>query len=246
MIHHHNDGKTYSKNIYGFCFEGGLGDWWCWTNKILHLSELNKETILVTTQNSSSVKAPTGNLKMCANFLENSGSFEYREARETIKLIYNFFPPDRNIPEGYDCFHPAIYRWSDKKSKIIAYQFDGIHLAEQKNPNNDEINYFLNTTKNLGYTPVDIGHRQPLDFCIKTMAESHCFVGCPSGMGVIARSVGVPINLIYKNINLSYVEFMQHNYYKIDNLNQNIKWYRAFDDFFDHCDLNRTKRIKVI
>ena len=232
MIRHHNNGKIYSRDVYGFPHENGLGDWWCWTNKILHLSETKKETILVTTQNSK-----YDHIRMCTNFIKSSGSFEYRHEFETIRL---------NHVQGYDCFHPAIYRWSNKKSKTITFQFDGVHMAGQKNPDAYEINYFISTVKNLGYTPVDIGHRQPLEFCIKAMAESHCFVGCPSGMGVIARSVGVPINLIYRHLNSNDVEFLKYHYYKVDELNKNIKWYKTFDDFFDHCDLNRTKGIKVI
>lgn len=118
-------------------------------------------------------------------------------------------------------------RWQPIGVKV-AFQFDGICDGHLKNPSSNQIKFFLEKTRMLGLEPIDIGHKQELSYCIDTMAKANCLVSCPSGMAVIARSINVPVCIVYNNLSVENVNSLKELQYK----SNRIWWFKNFEEMF--------------
>jgi hypothetical protein len=164
-----------------------FGDVWAYTNLLLKISERSGQPIKVGIENQKIRKT----ILQIRPFLKSKGKIVF--SNRLANLNFSYCDP-YNIR-----FVPSVRTWNYKrslKSKIVAYQFDGNHLAEQKNLPWDKIQFLINSLKRMGYEPVNVGGYKKMNFIINTLSNCKFFVGCPSGLSVAARSVGCPINLI--------------------------------------------------
>ncbi len=133
---------------------------------------------------------------------------------------------------------PFIVKWfrtkekwlNARRSNIVTYQFDGRHLSNLKNLPLDRVHYLRKQLIDLGFNPIDVGGMKPLDYIIHTMANARFHVGCPSGMGIVALSVGVPVYNITRFLSDDFVAFMQTCQYK----NRPVQTFKFVDDFVRH------------
>lgn len=205
--------------IYGLPFDyGGLGDYWAYTNYFLKLSQDSNDTAYIKCNDYS-----TKIIKQCRNFIQSTGSIMFTDMPITKIIFWR---------AAYRNMLPAIKTWNPIGSKL-AFQFDGICDGNLKNPSSEEINFFLKKTKILGLQAINIGNKQPLAYCIETMAKSECLVACPSGMSVIARSINTPVCLIYKNLTQTAIE----NLYQLQyNYSKRIWLFKTFEEMFAYWD----------
>lgn len=192
---YHNFSKVYGYNLSHF------GDTWAYTNLLLRLSEGNGKPVRVGIENQKLKKL----ILQIRPFLKSKGRIVFSNRRADLKYMYC---------DPYKIkFVPAIRTWNYKralKSKIVAYQFDGIHLSEEKNLPPHRIKVLLSALRKMGYTPVNVGGHKKIDFIINTLSNCKFFIGCPSGLSVAARSVKCPIFLITWKLGLDWVNWIKN------------------------------------
>jgi len=174
------------QDIYSYGWNH-FGDVWAYTNLLLRISETSGKPAKVGIENQKIRKT----ISQIRPFLKSKGEIVFTNRRANINC---------NYCDAYNIkFMPSVRTWNYKrslKSKIIAYQFDGNHLGEQKNLPWDKIQFLFNSLKKMGYQPVNVGGYKKMSFIINTLSNCKFFVGCPSGLSVVARSVDCPTNLI--------------------------------------------------
>ena len=192
-----------------------LGDIWAFTSYILKQSEIENKTIYF---DRGSLNSQISSFK---NFFDTNGKIELNKQKNKIKKVkanYMFFRE----------FLKTKIQWKENNNKIIAYQFDGRHLNYNKNPNKNEIIYFLNFFEKLGYNLINVGNFKPLSFIIKTLSECEFFIGVISGISIVANSVGCPINLLENNLPKWKVNKLKFTHLsKIKNIN----YYKRINNF---------------
>jgi hypothetical protein len=187
--------------IYGYPEECGFGDIWAVTSFLLRISEESARP----TKFAARSKSFKSTMQDILPLLQSKGKIEFVGGQAAQRIL--------NYCEPYKVkFVPTINKWTGN-SKIIAYQFDGNHLANHKNINKDRLEWLLNNLIKMGYEPVNVGGRQSVEFIIDTLAKAKLFVGCPSGLSVAAISVGTPIFLITKMLKVKFVRFLRSCHY---------------------------------
>lgn len=188
----------YASRIFGYPEECGFGDIWAVTSYLLRLSE---KTSTPTKFFTKSQRFKT-TMKEILPFLNSSGRIEFVAGSAAHKIL-NYCEPYRTK------FVPTTKIWERRHSKIIAYQFDGNHLAKLKNISSFSVSKLLDSLTKMGYTPVNIGDQKSIEFIVDTLSQAKLFVGCPSGLSIAAISVGTPIFLITKMLNVDFVRFLR-------------------------------------
>jgi hypothetical protein len=208
------------EKIYGYTEYCGFGDLWAVASYLLRVSEeLGKP----------------------------SRFFGKSKQRNTINSILPHFrskgavnivphPPQKLKMLGY-CepfrvkFVPTHQSWKyNKYSKTVAYQFDGYHLAGEKNLPLKRFMYLLESLNAMGYQAIDVGNSKPISFIIDTLAKCKFFVGCPSGLSVVSISVGNPVFLITRLMNPLFLKFMQNCQYRT----KSVQMFTTVDEFLIH------------
>ncbi len=91
--------------------------------------------------------------------------------------------------------HPTRKRWVGGVNAVqlgrVAWQFDGRTMPE-KNPPADDIPRLLAAMEQHG-APVKVGLPLTIAQSVEMLATSDFFVGCASGLALMAWSVGVPV-----------------------------------------------------
>lgn len=196
----------------------GFGDLWALTSYLLRVSEESGKPARFFTRNQKQ-KDIVGSI---IPHLRSKGKIVF-VSRPTEKLLGYCEPFLVKLVST-----KQIWKYN-RQAKIVAYQFDGVHLADQKNLPLPRLIHLLRSLTNQGYIPVDVGHHKPLSFIINTLSRCKFFVGCPSGLSVVAMSVGCPIMLITRKISPAYLGFMKrHCQYKTSRM---IEMYMTVDEF---------------
>lgn len=214
--------------IYGYPDECGFGDIWAVTSYLLRISEEASSPSRFFTKS----KTFKSTMQAILPFLKSKGSIEFIGGK-SAQRIFDYCEPYRAK------FVPTINRWKFRnrlKSKIIAYQFDGSHMAKYKNITGKRLASFLNSLIKMGYEPINVGG-QSVEFVVKTLAEARLFVGCPSGLSIAAISVGTPTFLITKMLKVDFVRFLRSCQYHT----RSVRTFRTVDQFL-FC-LNRERRM---
>lgn len=211
--------KRYSiKNkIYGYQDACGFGDIWALTSYLLRVSEESGKPTHYFSRNQRQKEI----MQSIVPHLKSKG-----------KIVFSFKPTERLL--GY-C-EPFLLKLVPTKrtwkyngcARVVAYQFDGVHLADEKNLPLPRLIHLLRSLTNQGFIPIDVGHHKPLSFIVDTLAKCKFFVGCPSGLSVAAMSVGCPIMLITRKIKPAYLGFMKRCQY---NTSRRIEMYMTVDEF---------------
>lgn len=172
------------------CTELGFGDTWAVTNFLLRVSEEIQAPTRVFSRNKAFVKLVTE----IPQYLDTNGKIKFVTDVPQVGMTY--CDPYRVR------FYSTKKKWQPEN--IVAYQLEGRHLANFKNiPHN-----ILNKLISLGYLPINVGGFKPLAFIIDMLSRCKFFVGCPSGIGVAALSVGCPVYIITSQLRNDYLRFM--------------------------------------
>lgn len=197
-------GHDFRDVIYGYETEAcGFGDAFAVTNYLLRASERIKKPVRFACHNRDLRER----VRFISTYLDTPGRINIVNARKQKILGYC-------EPFGVK-FVRTKRRWRyNHWSKIVAYQFDGRHLAEEKNLPPDRVDYLVKQLKMMGYNPIDVGNHKPLGYVIDVLAKCRFFVGCPSGIAHVSQSVGNPIYVITKEMKRSYLNFMRRCQYR--------------------------------
>ncbi len=141
------------------------------------------------------------------------------------------------IKDGFGCnYLNTKTKWVGDK-KLICVQFDGKSQQELKNLDvNEELRLLKFLSNN--YEVIDVGKRMPLMHVIENLSRASAFVGVPSGISHVARSVGLPIVLICqdkleKHINIKNKMDVK-SYFKIIYGNTDVLIYNNVDLLINH------------
>ncbi len=181
LPNHYNPSRIHGYGLSHF------GDIWAYTNLLLKISDSSGKPVRVGIENQKL----RNTILQIKPFLNSKGRIVFTNRR--ANFIYDYCDPYRIE------FVDSVRTWNYKrslKSKVVAYQFDGNHLSEQKNLPWKEIQFLIKSLASMGFNPVNVGGYKKIDFIVNTLSNCRFFVGCPSGLSVAARSVKCPINLI--------------------------------------------------
>lgn len=216
--------------VYGYTDHCHFGDSWAVTSYLLRLSQETGRPSRFFTK-SQTVR---DSIVQIRPFFRSRGRIEF--AFEPPERIFHYCEP------YWVKFVPTIRVWNSScefNSRLVAYQFDGNHLWEQKNLPSDRLHYLLYSLRKMGFIPIDVGHRRKISTIINTLANCRFFVGCPSGLSVVARSVGCPIMLITRHLDPGMKSFLRMCQYH----RTNVKMFTAVDQFLAHV---RRRRVRML
>lgn len=219
--------KLYVDKVYGYSDDAsGFGDLWAVTSYLLRVSEESGKP----TQFFSRIKKVKSTMRDIIPHLSSKGRIEFVD-RPLQKILGYCEPYSVKLV-------PTNKLWNyNRHHNIVAYQFDGIHLSEQKNLPLPRLRFLIQSLKELGFRPFDIGHGRAIKDIIDILSECQFFVGCPSGLSVVSMSVGNPIILITRNIDPRYCTFMKRCQYKT----AEVDMYRTVDEFL--IEIRRRNRM---
>jgi len=208
--------STAKDKIYGYADMCGFGDIWALTSYLLRVSEEAGRPTRFFTRNEK-IRAI---IRSIIPHLRSKGK---------IHLAHNPLQKQLGYCEPFLVkFVPTHKKWQyNRASNIVAYQFDGNHLGNEKNLPWQRQLYLLRSLRRMGFIPVDVGHKKPIRFIVDTLSKCRFFVGCPSGLSVVSISVGNPVYLITRSINPKYCGFMRNCQYKT----KEVHMYRTVDEF---------------
>jgi len=202
--------------IYGYPEACGFGDMWAVTSYLLRISEETARPTKFFTR-SQNFKST---IQSILPLLQSKGKIEFIGG-QAAQRMFNYCEPYKVK------FVPTIKTWTKNDNRIIAYQFDGSHLSETKNINENRLIWLLNNLIKMGYKPINIGGKQSIEFIVDTLAKAELFVGCPSGLSIAALSVGTPIFLITKMLKVDFVRFLRSCQYHT----KPVKMFRTANQF---------------
>lgn len=110
--------------------------------------------------------------------------------------------PGVHEPDGFDVWAapswPTHLRWEPPfGTESIAYQFDGISSAKDKNPSESDQALIWNVLNTHSGKPTTaLGKHLTLKQCVAVLARTPFFIGCDSGMSHLAHAVGCPTIII--------------------------------------------------
>lgn len=91
---------------------------------------------------------------------------------------------------------PTRRQWQAGPFRRLAYQFDGITFAEEKNPPARDIEEILAFCRDSGTDTVRLGKHLGIERCIEELLRCDFFVGCASGLAELCYSVGIPVYIL--------------------------------------------------
>lgn len=195
--------------IYGLRFKnGGLGDYWQSISYFLTESEKKQQTIQINVNQKTK-----DTFAWIRPLLDSTGSYDFVNEKADY------------LPSWEELCYPVVKtktQWQDVKSNTICYQFDGYCDANLKNPFPHEIQQFFERMKQFNFQ--NVGNYLNVYKGIKFLSTAKIFVGCPSGLSIIALSVGVPIYVVYNR--LPNIERLIDVRYK----DKNIKFYKNLSE----------------
>lgn len=91
---------------------------------------------------------------------------------------------------------PARSRWRKPTStkRRVAYQFDGVSSARDKNPPPAHVVKLQAAFPQIEW--IRLGRHISISDCVETLANVDAFIGCDSGMSHLAHSVGTPMGVV--------------------------------------------------
>lgn len=114
--------------------------------------------------------------------------------QELVALVDE--PPDEAL-DGFDVWAapviPTVSTWEwPRCDRMVAYQFDGISSAQEKNPPLHEAHAILCWLTSRGFDTHPLGADRSLSQCVEILSRSVLFIGSDSGFSHVAHSVGTP------------------------------------------------------
>lgn len=209
------------EKVYTYTQYCGFGDIWAVTSYLLRVSEEIKKPARFWPRSSRQRDI----IRAVTPLLRSRGSIDIVPAPTPKMKMLNYCEPFRVK------FVPTYKRWKHNKySNIVAYQFDGNHLADEKNLPLPRLMYLLKSLEAMGYKTMDVGHRKPLPYIIDVLSKCKFFVGCPSGLSVVSISVGNPVFLITRSMNPLFLRFMADCQYRT----KSVQMFSTVDEFLIH------------
>jgi hypothetical protein len=159
-----------------------LGDLWIFVSAGLRLSEHLGEPVRLEAPRLEREATSLGLIEEIAAQMDSTG-----------QVIASTETPTETFGNLWRRLYlqPTRRRWRPGPHGRIAYQFDGRTLPE-KNPPTQDIPRLIDGISRYG-TPVKVGLPCTIAESVEILATSDCFVGCASGLAIIAWSVGIPV-----------------------------------------------------
>jgi hypothetical protein len=219
------------EKIYAYTQYCGFGDMWAVASYLLRVSEELKKPVRFFAQSSKQRDI----IRAVLPHLRSKGKVDLVPAPTAKMKWLGYCEPFRVK------FVPTYRRWKyNKYSNLVAYQFDGRHLAAEKNLPPQRLKYLLDSLHLMGYHTVDVGHKKPLEFIIDVLAKCKFFIGCPSGLSVVSASVGNPVFLITRAMHPLFLKFMQECQYRT----KSVHMFTTVDEFLIHVKrMNRCGKL---
>lgn len=175
-----------------------LGDQWATVNLMLAKSTCQDAPVFLSTQQNDRNLRPVHEA-----ILRHIQVPWPRHFDGGVKLTDT---PGNTDLEGYDVWATPYYptrhiRWNARQAHTtICYQFDGVSIADQKNPPPGELALLLDWIHRSGFEAVRLGLPMTIEEDIVALANAVAFIGVDSGMSHIAHSTGTPTFLLeYQN-----------------------------------------------
>jgi hypothetical protein len=161
----------------------GLGDLWASTSYLLGLSIREHGRVQVQRVNGMMVDE-------IYDVLDSPGKLHMTDTKGDVEL------------EGAYIWHapyaPTRLRWHPHAgADYFCYQFDGVSLADEKNPNLVDAENILNAAEAVSGLPgIRLGKHLGIHRCVELLSQAAFFVGCDSGISHMVHSVGTPCFLL--------------------------------------------------
>jgi len=176
----------------------GFGDIWASTSWLLRKSEELNEVVRV--------KAEFPHFRDWMAFIspifDSVGRLKFVDRGIAVRPRY------ANIFKG---LMPVKKRWEPRPKKVV-YQLDGRHNAHLKNLSSDQTRFLLSSLRRMGYSNFNVGNMTPIRQVVRHMSEAAFFVGVPSGMSVVALSVGLPVYIVLNKMPRWHVNWIYKGY----------------------------------
>jgi hypothetical protein len=179
-------------NVYRHPGRGGaFGDSFGWASFIYRLSEAHGNKKIKVTEIHPKC------FDMVRDILQTTGQVEVIKKEQDTKVTY--LPG--GTKGGYrfiysQLFLPSKFKWQNNKSKKVGYQFGKRGLADRRIQDPQDELLIINTLKEVGYEPIEMGGFLGNEACAKIASEVQFFVGTCSGMSHLCHSVGTPVHMI--------------------------------------------------
>jgi hypothetical protein len=93
-------------------------------------------------------------------------------------------------------FFPTFQTWEPNNNKFVAYQFGHGGQTDRQVQNKEDEKLILETLKNKGYTPIELGGFLTNSGCIENAIKCEFFVGTCSGMSHLCHAIGLPCHIL--------------------------------------------------
>ena len=120
---------------------------------------------------------------------------------DRVRMEGQLVPESAQSLDGFDVwatpYFPTKHRWHLRWAQpFIAFHFDGVSSAAEKNPPPTEQTEILRWAGRQGLGVIKLGSQMALAEAVEHLSDCMLFVGCDSGFSHIAHSVGCPTYLL--------------------------------------------------
>lgn len=161
-----------------------LGDLWRLVSRSLRLSEFHGCTTGISPHSLGGDRSET--IREILRALDSKGRVVLCPDRPGVYFDVNEWQPSL----------PTRRQWQAGPYRRIAYQFDGISFAEEKNPPAQDVEDLLAFFHDSGVGTVRLGKHLGIERCIEELSRCDLFVGCASGLAELCYSVGIPVYIL--------------------------------------------------
>lgn len=161
-----------------------LGDLWRLVSRALRMSESHGCTAGISPHSLGGDRTET--IRDILRVLDSKGRVVLCPNRAGVYFDVNEWQPSL----------PTRRQWKAGPFRRIAYQFDGITCANEKNPPTKDVQDILAFCLDIGIDTVQLGKHLGIERCIEEVLNCDLFVGCASGLAELCYSVGIPVYIL--------------------------------------------------
>lgn len=103
---------------------------------------------------------------------------------------------DMHMDSFQERYFPTVITWKPNRSRVIAYQFDGVSSMHLKAASAEEQQALTTWAVNTGVALFRVGLPLTMAGNMRILSQAEAFVGIDSGMSHLAHSVGTPVMLL--------------------------------------------------
>jgi hypothetical protein len=161
-----------------------LGDLWRLVSRALRLSESHACTAGISPHSLGGDRSEI--IRDILRVLDSKGRVVLCPNRAGVHFDVNEWQPSL----------PTRRQWKTGPFRRIAWQFDGITFAEEKNPPTKDVQDILRFCLDNDIDTIQLGKHLGIERCIEELLSCDFFVGCASGLAELCYSVGIPVYIL--------------------------------------------------